>query len=292
MKTKISTEIGTLKRFVGEERAIELYAKAGFDAWDFSMFDMGRYDDATGGMIHSDHPLQSKNYTAFARKLRRIGEDNGVHCNQTHAPFPTACLEIRGMLKRAIECTAIVGADICVVHPCHNYNAEQNAEMFLEILPFAKGCGVKIAVENVWEWDKEKDEATGTACSHHLDFLAHINAVNDPNLVACLDIGHAEMRGLGTSAEDMILTLGNHLQALHIHDNDKWRDWHEMPYTMNIDFDLMLRSLRKKNYQGYLTMEVDSFRHPNNPDNIANGIKTLYTTARRLADAYDAMWEE
>ena len=71
---------------------------------------------------------------------------------------------------------------------------------------------------------------------------------------------------------------------------NKWRDWHEMPYTMNIDFDLMLRSLRKINYQGYLTMEVDSFRHPDDPDNIANGIKTLYNTARKLADVYDAMW--
>ena len=37
---KISTEIGSASRKVGEEKAVELIAKAGFDAWDFSMFSM------------------------------------------------------------------------------------------------------------------------------------------------------------------------------------------------------------------------------------------------------------
>ena len=41
---KISTEIGSIACIVGEEKAVELVAKAGFDAWDFSMFDMVKYD--------------------------------------------------------------------------------------------------------------------------------------------------------------------------------------------------------------------------------------------------------
>ena len=32
---KISTEIGSASKIIGEEKAIEYYAKAGFDAWDF-----------------------------------------------------------------------------------------------------------------------------------------------------------------------------------------------------------------------------------------------------------------
>ena len=35
---RTSTEIGSSARLVGEEKAIEYIAKAGFDAWDFSMF--------------------------------------------------------------------------------------------------------------------------------------------------------------------------------------------------------------------------------------------------------------
>ena len=41
---KISTEIASAAKIIGEEKAIEYYAKAGFDAWDFSMFNMCKYD--------------------------------------------------------------------------------------------------------------------------------------------------------------------------------------------------------------------------------------------------------
>ena len=45
---KISTEIGSAAKIIGEEKAIEYIAKAGFDAWDFSMFEMCRYDWSLG----------------------------------------------------------------------------------------------------------------------------------------------------------------------------------------------------------------------------------------------------
>lgn len=40
---KISTEIESIAKHVGEHKAVELCAKAGFDGWDFSLFDMCRY---------------------------------------------------------------------------------------------------------------------------------------------------------------------------------------------------------------------------------------------------------
>ncbi|MBP3375645.1 MAG: hypothetical protein J6L83_02645, partial [Clostridia bacterium] len=107
--TKISTEINSISRIVGEEKAVEYVAKAGFDAWDFSMFTMGRYDWATKSFVSTEHPLAGPDYLSFARKLKRIGLDNGIECNQSHAPFPLICPEIRGMMKKAIECTAEAG---------------------------------------------------------------------------------------------------------------------------------------------------------------------------------------
>ena len=67
MKSLISTEIGSAALHVGEEKAIELYAKAGFDAWDFSMFSMARYNYSTKQIIETEHPLRSENYAAFAK---------------------------------------------------------------------------------------------------------------------------------------------------------------------------------------------------------------------------------
>ena len=290
MKTKISTEIASAAKFVGEERAIELCANAGFDAWDFSMFEMGRFDWAKQEMINSDHPLQSATqYEKFARRLRQVSDDCGIHCNQSHAPFPSSCPPIRDLLKRAIECTAIAGGKICIIHPCNNDSAEKNAEMYFELLPFAKECGVKIATENMWNWDGALDHATPAACSHHLDFLAHIKAVNDPDFVACLDIGHAEMKGLDTSMREMILTLGDSLQALHIHDNDRHHDSHQIPFSMGIDFDDMLSALKEIGYKGYLTLEADSYLRTKFPNDIEQGVKNLAAAARKLADKFDEL---
>ena len=77
--------------------------------------------------------------------------------------------------------------------------------MYLELLPFAKECGVKIATENMWNWDAQKDESSFAACATSESFLAHLDAVNDDYLVACLDIGHAEMRGSGSGAAEKYL---------------------------------------------------------------------------------------
>lgn len=37
---KISTEIQSIAKIVGMQKAVELCGKAGFDAWDLSLFDM------------------------------------------------------------------------------------------------------------------------------------------------------------------------------------------------------------------------------------------------------------
>ncbi len=286
---KISTEIASAARIIGEERAIELYAKAGFEAWDFSMFEMARYDWDNACVLQSDHPLRSSDYVAFAKKLRRIGEDNGIVCNQSHAPFPVYVPETRDYLKRAIECTAIAGGKICVIHPDNYKRAEENAEMYLELLPFAKAHGVKIATENMWCWDNERDEASAAACSHHDDFLKHIRAVNDPDFVACLDLGHAEMRGLNTSAREMILTLGDSLAALHIHDNDRHHDSHQIPFSMNMDFEDIVRALHEIGYKGDLTLEADAYLSAYNENNILDGMKKLCDSAKRLRNMYESL---
>ena len=99
----ISTEIGSAALMIGEEKAVELVAKAGFDAYDLSLFSMGRYDWGMRKMLHTDHPLQGANYLQFVRNLRHIAEDNGIVCNQSHAPFPIFCKEIRDNMKKLFE---------------------------------------------------------------------------------------------------------------------------------------------------------------------------------------------
>lgn len=283
----ISTEIGSAALMIGEEKAVELVAKAGFDAYDLSLFSMGRYDWGMRKMLHTDHPLQGANYLQFVRNLRHIAEDNGIVCNQSHAPFPIFCKEIRDNMKKAIECSAEAGAKICIIHPDNYKTPEENAEIYQEFLPFAKECGVKIATENMWGWDDAEDHAIPHACSTPESFCAHIDVINDPFFVACLDIGHGEMKGLGTSAAELIYALGDRLQALHIHDNDRWHDSHQIPFSMDIDFDGVVKALKKIGYKGDFTLEADQYLSAYTPDTVGDGLKEMANAARRLANMFE-----
>ena len=288
---RTSTEIDSIAKIVGEERAVEMVARAGFDHWDFSLFEMGKRDKVNGGLLKTDHPLTRPDRLAFARRLKQIGLDCGITCNQSHAPFPVAVKEIRDLQKCAIECTAEAGGSICVIHPDNNKSPEENAEMFFELLPFAHDCGVKIATENMWNWNKEKDEAAPAACSTPKSFLDHLNAVNDPYLVACLDIGHAEMRGHNTNAVEMIRALGHdHLKALHLHDNDLWHDTHWNLFTMNIDFDPIVAALKEIDYTGEFTLEAAYYIGKDRPaDEVFGLVREMADATRRLADMYEAL---
>ena len=162
-----------------------------------------------------------------------------------------------------------------------------NAPLYFELLPFAKEHGVKLAVENMFNRIPGSRQIIPAACSCPEDFLKHLNLVNDPDLVACLDIGHAEIVGCETSAPEMIRALGNHLQALHIHDNNKLDDCHQLPFTMDIDFEAVMRALKEIGYQGYLTLEANSFLKNHTSDNLLQGVKKMAETARRLAKIYE-----
>ena len=284
---KISTEIGSIASHVGEQKAVEYVAKAGFDAWDLSMFCMVQPGPITGQKRIADHPLTGPGYLQLVRELKKIGLDNGIVCNQSHAPFPSFDPAANSLLKRAIECTAEAGGEICIVHPGNKQTAEENAELYFELLPFAKEHGVKIAAENMFNREPGTRRIIPAACSSPDDFLKHLLLVNDPWLVACLDIGHAEIVGCETSAPEMIRALGGHLQALHIHDNNRYDDCHMLPFTMDIDFEAVIRALKEIGYSGYLTLEANSGLKSYTPQTVFTGVCEMATTARRLANMYE-----
>lgn len=281
---KISTEIWSTSRHVGEEKAIEILAKAGFDGWDFSMFEMARIDWSTMKLIDNPHPLNSKDYVKFAKRLKKVADDNGIVCNQGHAPFPSLIVG-DDYLKRAIECMGIVGGDILVIHPDNNSTPEQNAEMYNRLLPFAKEHNVRIATENMWNWEAGATHASFAACATPEDFCKHVDIINDKSLVACLDLGHAEMYGLNTSAPEMIRALGyDRLKALHIHDNDKVGDSHQIPFSMNINFEEIAKALKEIGYDGYLTLEADRYLGDFDASDVEKGAKNLANSVRRLGE--------
>jgi len=288
---KISTETESVKKYVGDEKAIEYIKKAGFDAYDFSMYDIAKIANwNTGEIAYGDTPIAGDDYLKYARSLKKVADDCGIYCNQTHSVFPTQNPKIEKFVKRTIECTAELGAKICVVHPLSMSPVEDNVKYYNELLPFAKECGVKIATENMWAWSNELKHATPAACSPHGEFLKLLEEVNDDYLIACLDIGHAEMlRQSDTGAVQMIKTLGKHLQSLHIHDNDQLHDSHQIPFSMSIDFEAVVRALKEINYSGEFTLEANSYLNDCTADNVFDKLCDMRAAARKLADMYETL---
>lgn len=284
---KISTEIGSLSSIVGEEKAIEYVARAGFDGWDFSMSAMCVYDSDHRAYRAGVHPLSGREYLQFARRLKQIGLDNGIVCNQSHAPHPVCFPDAIPWMMRAIECTAEAGGSICVIHPDSSKTVQENAEMYDELIAFADQCGVTVATENMWGWDPKKDQATVASCTTAASFCEHIDAVSRGRLAACVDVGHAQMRGCETSAAELIRALGHRVQAVHLHDNDQWHDSHQIPFSMDIDFEPIVQALADIDYRGWFTLEA--YRHLEGcaPDEVPDGAKRMAAAARRLAQMYE-----
>ena len=167
----ISTEIGSLrKHYPSYEERLDLLKAAGFDAYDFSMFGSGMCDWI------DDNDCAKK-----AKALRKYSDKIGMVCNQAHAPF---ALVIAGdekkteerfyQIVRALEIASILGARICVVHPWNNYSPEENAVIFKRLEPYAVKYGIKIALENMWNWNDKEYHAAPAACSDEENFSSHL----------------------------------------------------------------------------------------------------------------------
>jgi sugar phosphate isomerase/epimerase len=249
----ISSELQSFAAYGTAKEIVKLYKESGFTAYDASMF--------TGGVF--DEILYADNWQEKAREFRAYADGLGIVCNQTHAPFATARkgneeynAQMLPKIHRAIEVSGILGAKICVVHPCNDYTAEENAVLYKNFEATARKAGVKIAVENMWSWAKGSPTATPAACSHHDDFKKHLDLLPNDVFVACVDIGHAEMAGLDTSAAQMIKALGKRVECIHLHDVDGVHDNHQVPFTQSVKFADVIDALKEVDYQGDITLEV------------------------------------
>lgn len=246
----------------GDEEAIELIAKAGFDAVDFSMNDLQ----------NDNSILLSANFKSYVEMLCDVAKRNNVFFNQGHAlsyvyheDKEIACRLLIERNIRALEVAGLMGIKTLVIHPVESgdyigreqYVFEENVKYFKALLPYAHKYGVKLACENMWCSDKKKGVRTGSVCSNPYEHAYYVDAVADEMLVACLDVGHSSIAG--RQAQDCIRVLGKRLGALHIHDNDYLDDMHTLPGLSEMNWDEITKALAQVDYQGDFTLETDHF---------------------------------
>ena len=242
------------KRF-GLNRSIEMLCEAGFRSIDIDLCDI------TSPLLEKD------NAQAIAEVKARLSH-YGAIAHQAHAPFPIGKDAYRipeenvdELLRRSLEIAGELGIAQVIFHPIRIYDSTmaeriaKNREILLPYGEYAKKCGTKIAVENLFCQHKEnKKKLTANACSTGEELAATLDALGDP-FVGCIDVGHCGLAG--QSASEMIRTLGKkRLHALHVHDNNDMEDQHLVPYHGEMAWDSIIDALAAIGYDDSFTFEA------------------------------------
>lgn len=249
----------------GIDRTIEMIADVGFDAADISLSVL---------MQNEDSEFNGDDYINSAKRIRKLADSEGIIINQAHAPCPTSFYDDEktkaafDSVVRSMEIAAIMGAKCTVVHPIHHLdylkdnNAEilkdMNMEFYDRLLPYCKEYGIKIAIENMWQYDDNCRHIVSSTCANTEEFKEYVDAQDSEWFTACLDVGHCGLAGV--DARDAIRALGGkRITALHIHDNDYKDDHHVLPFTSivgKMNWEGICKALADIDYSGDFTFEV------------------------------------
>lgn len=276
---------GLVNNGMTHAEAIQFMAKMGYDAYDMS-FDPMQYKE--------ECPWNQDDFREYAMKLKKIADEAGIVCNQAHAPMNGKCgveefdATFMPMVIRSIEAAAILGAKIIIVHPVQCLPYAENAEVLKEmnlkfyksLIPYCEKFGIKVAAENMWQWNRFTRQCIHSTCSRAEEFCDYIDSIGSEWIVACLDIGHVVL--VSEDIPRMIKMLGNRLEALHIHDNDYKDDMHAFPFFHQINFEQMTKALTEIGYKGDFTFEIGGIYRKLPKETWESATKLLIDSGRYL----------
>lgn len=204
---------------------------------------------------HGKELLERGDPAAVGAAFRRFADGSGVAVEQGHlwltadiAPADEATRrQTVATLRRWLDLYLALRIPAAVIHPGGASLADPAARLEAqvrtldELAAHARGSGLALCVENC---------SSGSA-------LMPLLAATPPDAVGvCLDTGH-----LNLTAErqaDFIHDCGPRLRALHLAENDKSGDQHNLPYARggSVPWGEIAAALAQTGYSGLLNFEV------------------------------------
>ena len=199
---------------------------------------------------------------ATLAELRIYGErleDAGLAVT-VHGPFhdlnpgamePLVWQATRQRFLQTLEAAAALRARLVVFHPGYDrwkYGGqdhlwlEQNLLFWPPLLLVARHAGIRIAIENIFEYAPA-------------NLLALFQAFPQPDFGHCFDVGHWQLFA-ETSLEEWFSVLGPHLLHLHLHDNRGSADEHLPVGEGIIDFPQLFALLGSLPGRPSMTLEA------------------------------------
>lgn len=284
---RIVTTTDIIAKNHGDGECVRILAKAGFDAIDWSFFQMVSGQDIWCGDNWKEHAL----------KMKEIGAECGIGFAQAHAPFPSSQgkepydADVRKWILRSMEAAALMGVRNIVVHPVQHLEYarhreelwQMNLDFYRSLIPYCEEYGIRVCAENMWQYDNRRRYIVDSVCSRPEEFCGLLDELDSPWIVGCLDLGHCAL--VGIEPQDFIRAMGKeHLQALHVHDVNYVRDCHTMPFMESLDWAAITSALAEIDYEGDFTLEADSFFEKMPPVLMPEASVLMAKTARYLAD--------
>lgn len=148
------------------------------------------------------------------------------------------------------------------------YN-ETGLKRLQEIADYAKSLEIKVAFEN-------------TKYKGYLDYV--IENIANENVGICFDSGHYHVHFDDELDFDK---FKDRILAVHLHDNDQSDDQHLIPFDGTIDWEKIIKELKRCNYNGPITMEL-CYRY----EYLEMGIENFYKKGYEIGEKIKEMFEE
>ncbi|HEX6970604.1 MAG TPA: sugar phosphate isomerase/epimerase, partial [Limnochordia bacterium] len=258
------TSLNVFARSEPVERMFERCRRAGFDAVDYN---------------YTDHQFEfaemsAAQHTAIAKEVNRASRQAGLPVVQMHGPIfrkfaddPKA-RQMHELSLRCFDFAAEIGCPWVVFEPDvlpgsftrdhWEANLAANVDLFAAFAAAAARAGTGVAIENVADAPRAPRRQFGATPA---ELVLLVEKIEMPNVGICWDTGHAHLQGLDQQAA--LASLGAHLVALHIADNDRSGDSHLLPFMGTVDWRSVLQGLHAAGYEGAFAYEVhNAFRMP------------------------------
>lgn len=278
---KLATTTGDYIAYTdSQSEALEHIRKAGFKYADYNF--CLDYMNRSG--------VYSADFETHIHNISEVADRIGIKLVQAHSPMGKPLLDDGSFLADTMRCVDACGAwgiQNIVVHSGYapglskEETFEQNKAFFMPLLERAERYGVNILVENFNKMSKVDTYWIDNAP----DLLSMINCVNHPLFHAVWDVGHANMQEM--PQDQALLLLGDHLRALHIHDNMGDQDTHLVPFLGTLNLDAVINGLLYIGYNGYFTFEVGSFFTPAQSRRQYSRDNRLVSAPIELRDAFE-----
>lgn len=228
--------------------AIDMCYESGFRVIDANF--------CSAGNPKSSNPLVFNDWEKRIDEIRNHAEKLGVTFSQSHSPYNSSLWSSTKALssearewfiesnRRSIIASSMLGIKWVVTHAQTDtlneewdnaQNIRTNLEYYSWQVELAKKLGIGIAIENMAEFEPQKTKRRYTATVSEL--IEIIDAINDPSVGACWDVGHANM--VYKNQVSPLKKLGKRLKATHVQENDGIADSHLIPFIGGIQNGLI-----------------------------------------------------